>query len=279
MGSKSLILTKTILLESALALLFFFISFLSCGQEAKDSVKKESDISRADDPTNFITRTEVYNELQRYDKTDVYLDQTIFRVIIKVGKKFSTRIDLPIVYNSTVTAAKDKQSGLGDISLRLLGFKIFEDPLSAITISLEASLNTAESKLLGTGKNILVPAASYTRAYKKQGMFFSMIFQQVNSVSGDENRATLSYSKLQAIFLKTLSKKTWVVFAPEWYLDYVKGGLSMNFRTRFTHAPKPRLNFWITPSVGVFGDFVGRYTWDIDAGFRYFLIRENKKKK
>ena len=46
-----------------------------------------------------------------------------------------------------------KQSGIGDISFRLLGYKFFEKSKSAFTVSIEISLNTAESPILGTGKN------------------------------------------------------------------------------------------------------------------------------
>jgi len=70
------------------------------------------------------------------------------------------------------------------------------------------------------------------------------------------------------------------VLAPEWFLDYINGGLSMNLRTRMTYAPAPRINLWITPSAGIFGDFAGRYQWSLDIGGRYFLFREmNFKKK
>ena len=96
-----------------------------------------------------------------------------------------------------------------------------------------------------------------------------MIFQQTNSVGGDEERADISFSKLQCILLKTLTRKTWVVLAPEWFFDYVHGGVSMNLRGRLTHAPTPRMNIWATPSAGVFGDFIGRFQWSVDIGVRY----------
>ena len=256
---------------------FLFFQAASFSQEAADSVKKRETNLKADDPANFITRIEVFNELQRYDNTDVYLNQTIFRSIIKVGKKFSTRIDIPFVYNSLKTPKNDKQFGLGDISFRLLGFKIIEKPLTAFTISLEVSLNTAESKLLGAGKNILIPSASYTRVFLKQKFLLAGIFQQANSVSGNEDRKDISFSKFQVIALKYISRKFWLVGATDWYFDYKTDHLSLNFRSRFTYAPRQRLNFWTSPSVGVFGDFFGRYTWGTDLGVRYFLFKEKKK--
>lgn len=263
-------------------LLIFFL--LNAGivhtQNAPDTLKKEPPKANADDPSNFLTRIEVFNELQRYDKNDIFLNQTVVRTIFKIGKRFTTRIDLPYVYNSLNSPANHKQSGIGDISFRLLGYKFLETKLSAFTASMEVSLNTAGSRILGTGKTLLIPMVSYSKVFPKKKLLFSTIFQQVNSVSGDETRSDVSFTKLQFILLKTWSRRFWTVLAPEWFFDYVHGGVSMNLRTRFTGAPTPRLNIWITPSAGIFGDFIGRYQWSLDIGGRYFLLRSmNFKKK
>jgi hypothetical protein len=108
----------------------------------------------------------------------------------------------------------------------------------------------------------------------KKKMLFSLLFQQTNSVSGEEARADINFSKVQAIVLKYWSRRTWTVLAPEWFLDYIHNEVSMNIRTRMAYAPKPRINVWITPSIGIFGDFVGRYQWSADIGGRYFLFRQ-----
>ena len=267
--------------------LLFLFFLLGAGilqaQDSTNQVKTDPIKANADDPSQFFTRIEVFNELQHYDKNgmDFYLNQTVLRTIVKIGKRFTTRVDLPFVYNSINTPANHKQSGIGDISFRLLGFKFFEKKLSAVTASIEISMNTAQSPILGTGKNLLIPVVSYTKAIPKKKILFSLVFQQANSVSGDEARADISFSKLQVILIKYFSKRTWVVLAPEWFLDYVHGGLSMNLRSRLTYAPAPRINIWLTPSAGMFGDFAGRYQWSLDIGGRYFLFREMdfKKKK
>ena len=257
-------------------MLFFAVyhGYTLPAQNNADSLKAERTIVNADDPSQFLTRIEVFNELQYYDTKDLYLNQTTLRTILKVGKRFTTRVDIPFVYNSFTSAENHKQSGLGDVSFRLLGYKFLERPKSAFTASIEVSMNTAESPILGTGKTLLIPVVSYTLMVPKKKMLFSLVFQQTNSVGGDEARADLNFSKIQAIALKYWSSRTWTVLAPEWFIDYVKGGLSMNFRTRMAYAPKPRLNIWITPSVGIFGDFIGRYQWSADIGGRYFLFRQ-----
>ena len=253
--------------------MLFKAAIISNAQNSSDTLNKTAIATKADDPSQFITRMELYNEIQYYDKKDIYLNQTILRNVIRIGKKFTTRIDLPFVYNSFQPASDIKRSGIGDISFRVLGYKFREKPLSAFTASVEISLNTAASQLLGTGKTLLIPVVSYSQALPKNKFLFSIVLQQANSIGGDENRADINFSKLQIIGLKTLSKKSWVVLAPEWFFDYENGGVSMNLRSRFTHAPKPRLNIWVSPSVGVFGNFVGRYQWGADIGSRYFLFR------
>jgi hypothetical protein len=266
-------------------LFLFFLFFHGSGllaQNPADTVKQEQLKKNADDPSQFLTRIEFFNELQHYDRNgnDFYVNQTTLRTILKIGKRFTTRIDLPYVYNSVNHPANYKQSGIGDISFRLLGYKFFEKKLSAFTASIEISLNTAASPILGTGKNVILPVVSYSQFIPKKKILFSFVLQQANSISGDEVRADISFSKLQAILIKYWSPRTWTVLAPEWFLDYINGGVSMNLRTRMTYAPTPRMNIWVTPSAGIFGDFAGRYQWSLDIGGRYFLFREmNSKKK
>ncbi|HEY6506315.1 MAG TPA: hypothetical protein VIZ28_20200 [Chitinophagaceae bacterium] len=258
--------------------LFFLLHYwgISHAQTSADTLKTEPIKANPDDPSQFFTRAEVFNELQHHDRngTDFYLNQTVLRTIVKIGKRFTTRIDLPYVHNSIETPAKNRQSGIGDISFRLLGYKFFENPKSAFTASIEISLNTAQSPILGTGKNLLIPVVSYTTLIPKNKMIFSVVLQQANSVSGDDGRADISFSKIQAILIKAWSKRFWSVLAPEWFVDYVNGGLSMNLRSRMTYAPAPRINIWITPSAGIFGDFAGRYQWSMDIGGRYFFLRK-----
>ena len=67
----------------------------------------------------------------------------------------------------------------------------------------------------------------------------------------------------------------WTYLAPEWYIDYINGGLSMNLKSRFVIAPTRRINVWATAGAGLFGDFRGRYQWSGELGCRYFLLRNN----
>jgi hypothetical protein len=265
-----------------LLFLFFVVQCIGIAraQTPSDTLKIEQHSAAADDPSQFLTRIEVFNNLQRYDEKDIYLNQTVLRTIVKFGKRFTTRLDIPYVYNSFSHPSNPQQSGLGDISFRLLGYQIFQSKKSALTASLEISLNTAESPLLGTGKNLFIPVVTYSTLLKKRKNIFALAFQQVNSFSGDEERKDISFSKLQGYLLNAWSRRMWTVLSPEWYLDYVNGGLSMNVQGRLAFAPVPRINLWAQAGAGVFGDFIGRYDWTAEIGCRYFFLRSmNFKKK
>jgi len=256
-------------------LILFFLQYpvIPSAQTAEDTTSRQQNSSAADDPSQFFTRIELFNELQHYNSRDFYFNQTTLRTIVKLGKRFTTRLDIPFVYNTFSSPEGTKQYGLGDISFRLLGFKLIDDPKSAFTLSMEVSLNTAESKLLGTGKNMIIPLLSYTRTLKKPGNLVSVVLQQTNSFSGDETRESVSFTKLQGVYIKVWSKKMWTVVAPVLYVDYVHGGTSMNLEGRMVYATAPRSNFWVQAGAGLYGDFILRYQWAAQVGYRYFLFR------
>jgi hypothetical protein len=261
-------------------LVIFLVLNLAVGNaQTVDTLAAKQNSPAADDPSQFITRVEFFNELQHYDKKDFDLNQTTIRAVVKIGKQFSTRLDVPFVYNTVPTATGLRNTGLGDISFRLLGYKFKEKPKSAITASIEVSLNTAQSPILGTGKYVLLPVVSFSRIIPKERMIVGVILQQANAVAGDKDRANISFTKMQVVALKAWSKRIWSYMAPEMYVDYVQGGVSMNLKGRTAYAITPRMNIWATAGAGLFGEFPGRYQWSAEIGYRYFFLRKMNFKK
>jgi hypothetical protein len=242
---------------------------LAFGQTQTDTLASNEEQKIAEDPTQFVSRIEVMNEYQHLTN-GINLNITTLRSVIKIGRRFTTRIEIPFVYNSN-SGTDHKQQGLSDISFRLLGFKIYQSKKDAISLSLEASLNTAQSPLLGSGKNILVFMGTYTRVLIPKRMLLAGAFQQANSVSGDAGRSDISYSKVQAFLLNLWSKKIWTVLSPECFIDYIKGGVSMNMEGRLAFAPAPKVNIWIKGGLGLFGSFIARYQWTTELGGRVFF--------
>jgi hypothetical protein len=248
------------------------INVLYCQNLSDTTRVGQAEGAAGDDPSQFFTRIELFNEVQNYPNS-VWWDQTTLRINVKIGKRFTTRLDFPFVYNSLSTPADYAHYGLGDISLRLLGYQILQSKRSALTVSIEVGFNTAQSPILGTGKNMFVPMLTFSHMLNNHRTIISFVFQQANSFGGYSDRSTLSYSKLQAIVIHVWTRKFWSVAAPECYIDYVKGGLSMNFEVRSAYAPNRRINVWAQAGVGVFGDFVARYQWGAEVGCRYYFLK------
>ena len=261
----------------SILLLHFGEVTLVCGQV--DTLTQKPLQSNADDPSQFLTRVEIFNEFQHYDRAGGFnLNQTVVRTIIKLGKRFTTRVDIPLVSNSFPYPQGYASYGLGDISFRLLGYRIRETKRSAVTASLEISLNTASTPAQGAGKNMLIPLITYSSLLKGNKNIVALTFQQTNSFSGDEARPDYSFSKIQAILLHYWSRKIWSVVGSELFIDYINGGTSMFLKGRMTCAPTPRINLWVQANAGLYGDFIGRYNWGAEAGGRYFMFRKTNEK-
>lgn len=251
------------------------------GQSTSDTLTSQPvpRVISADDPSQFLTRVEVFNEFQHYDKAGGFnLNQTVLRTIIKLGKRFTTRVDIPYVTNTFPYPQGFDQGGLGDISFRLLGYNIYQARRSAVTASVEVSLNTASSPAQGSGKNMIIPVVSYSGFLKDYKTLLALVLQQTNSFSGDETRPDFNFTKLQGVILHYWNKKTWTVLAPELFIDYINGGTSMVIKGRMAFAPRPRINLWAQVNAGLYGDFITRYNWGAEAGVRYFMFRKNTLK-
>ena len=78
-------------------LLLFLLLFHCCISQAQmpsDSLISTQTEAEADDPSQFFTRVEVFNELQCY-RNNIYLNLTTLRTIIRFAKRFTTRLDVP----------------------------------------------------------------------------------------------------------------------------------------------------------------------------------------
>lgn len=236
-----------------------------------DTVHHASRGAAADDPSEFFTRVELFNEYMHFE--EFIFNQTTVRINAKLGKRFTTRVDIPYAYNSGNAEKGYASFGLGDISFRLLGYKIAQAPRSALTASVEFSLNTAKAPWLGTGKNIIIPMLTFSQVLVPRKTTFSLLVMQSNSFSGDTSRKDINYTKLQPMLIRVWNRKFWSVVAPELFFDYVGHGVSMNLELRTAYAPGPRINAWLQLGGGLFGDFVARYQWSIETGCRYFWFR------
>ena len=151
-----------------------------------------------DDPSQFLTRVEVINELQHHKSIDV-LNVTTLRSVIALGKKMTTRFDVPIVYNSTPGTEYAQYGNRRYFSTPCLGTGCWNPNESGMLASVEFSFNTAQSPLLGTGKNVISPVLAYSWRIPKSKTILAFSFQQFYSLWGDETRRDIQWTKLPGL--------------------------------------------------------------------------------
>ncbi len=227
-----------------------------------------------DDPSQVLSRFEFFNEFQHLQNGEDR-NVTTLRSVVSFWKRFTTRIDIPLVYYSGEVADYD-QYGLGDISVRLLGYKLIDVKSSALLASVEFSFNTAQSPLLGTGKNMIIPVVSYSKLYLKQQTILALSLQQYYSLWGDETRPDIQFTKMQFYYLKGWSKKVWTLLLPEVYMDHKTTAFSMDVELKVFYRISPKLAVWGKGGIGLFGDHPARYDYTTEIGLRYLLKLRKK---
>lgn len=86
-------------------------------------------------------------------------------------------MDIPYVTNTFAYPQGFDKGGLGDISFRLLGYNIYQAKRSAVTASVEVSLNTASTPAQGAGKNMIIPVISYSGFLKDYKTLMALVVQ------------------------------------------------------------------------------------------------------
>ncbi|MBL7851636.1 MAG: hypothetical protein JNN04_12095 [Cyclobacteriaceae bacterium] len=261
------------ILFATLRSLLFFLLFVRAAFGQSDSLSRHNGILQ-DDPSNIFTRIELFNERQTLTDGTV-ANVTTARGIMAIGKRFTTRVDIPYI-SLPRTSSAEATSGIGDVSARLLGYKILQSRRAAMLASVELSFPTAQSPLLGMGRNIITPVIAYTRYLPKRKTVLALTYQDYFSFGGDESRAHIRWSRMQLYHIRPWSRRVWTLLLPELYYDHSGGGFSMNLEATGYYRMSDRFAVWLKGGAGLFGDHPARYSWTVEVGLRHLIWRKKK---
>jgi hypothetical protein len=229
-----------------------------------------------DDPSNVLTRVEIFNEYQQ-TTSDRPVNITTFRGIMALGKRFTTRIDIPYVALPTASSP-EATAGLSDISVRLLGYRLLKTRRSAMLASVELSMPTAQSPLLGSGRYVLTPVVAYSTLFPKTKSIVALTYQEFFSFGGDESRQNIRWTRFQLYHIQPWSGRFWTMLLPEYYYDHADGGSSMNVELFGFYRISNAFSCWLKGGAGLFGEHLARYTWTSEVGLRYLILRKRPGK-
>lgn len=255
--------------------MIFPFCLLLAGQASgqTDSTSHQNGILQ-DDPSNIFTRIELFNEYQVSTEGDA-LNVTTARSVMAIGKRFTTRIDIPyIVLPSTATT--EAASGISDISARLLGYKILQSRRSAMLASVELSFPTAQSPRLGLGRYVITPVLAYSFYLPRRKAVLAMTYQEYYSFGGDESRAHIRWTRMQLYHIRPWSRRVWTLVLPELYYDHAGGSFSMNMEATGYYRLTDRFAVWLKGGAGLFGDHPARYGWTVEVGLRHLIWKKRR---
>ncbi len=246
---------------------------LAFAQSDTTAIERQRSILQ-DDPSNVFTRIELFNEYQMLTNGEP-MNVTTVRSVMAIGKRFTTRVDIPYVSRPEANTTESK-SGLGDVSARLLGYKILQSKRSGLMASVEVSFPTATSPLLGFGRNIITPVLAYSVYLPKRRSLIALTYQEYFSFGGDESRQHIRWTRFQFYHIKPWSRRIWTLFLPEYYYDHANGGSSMNIELYAFYRVSNRFAFWMKGGKGLFGEHPARYDWMAEMGVRFLIWKEEK---
>ncbi len=251
--------------------LFLFVARIAFGQT--DTTANEQNGILQDDPSNIFTRVELFNEYQTSTNGDV-MNATTARGIMAIGKRFTTRFEVPYI-SLPRTTSTEATSGIGDVSARLLGYKILQSRRTAMIASVEVSFPTAQSPLLGFGRYIITPVVAYSIYMPNRKAVLAFTYQEYFSFGGDESRAHVRWTRVQMYHIRPWSRRVWTLILPELYYDHATSGFSMNLEATGYYRMSNRFAFWLKGGAGLFGDHPARYAWTVEGGVRLLIWRNN----
>lgn len=238
-----------------------------------DSTVNQQNGILQDDPSNVFTRVELFNEYQTSTTGDV-VNVTTARGIMAIGKRFTTRVEIPYL-SLPRTMSTEATSGIGDVSARLLGYRILKSRSSALLASVEVSFPTAQSPMLGFGRYLITPVVAYSIYLPNRKAVLAFTYQEYFSFGGDESRAHVRWTRMQMYHIRPWSRRIWTLIVPELYYDHSNTGFSMNVEATGYYRTSNRFAVWLKGGAGLFGEHPARYAWTVEVGVRHLIWRRN----
>ncbi len=157
---------------------------------------------------------------------------------------------------------------MGDVDARVIHVPLVKKKW-AVALGLEATLNSATQKELGSGKTTLGPQAFlvFFNPLGIKGLLFAPAYQYVFHIAGDDDRADVSRSAIDFFFVwLAANKKHWVTFNPQIVIDHEGETETLIIETEVGQMMFGATSSYIRPGFHAAGDKL--FEWNIEFGFK-----------
>lgn len=218
------------------------------------------------DPTKFLRTLAIRNEYNRLTSDNSFNVTTLSYIEPFADGRMSLRLKVPVVATDALGTG---DFGLGDIALKY-NWVPYIDAKQGLLLSADLTANTATKDVLGRGKWIIAPAATYAMFVSKN-IIIAPTYQHNISLADDDNRADVNESVIDLYMVFTAEdKKIWVIVDPtlgiEWETDQnTPFALKVEYGQRIGTLLDGTLNFYVRPGLGIGQD--RPYDWNVEFGF------------
>jgi len=223
------------------------------------------------DPTDFRTRYDFRNRYQA-PQAGGHRNLATSRLDYAFSKTFVLRAELPWVVNAPPGAGTPTVSGVGDLMLRP-SFRVLRKRDYALVVGTEFLFDTADSRSLGAGKDVVAPIAFLSFDVPRLATTFFPTVQYFRSVAGDDDRADLDYTTAK---LFALTRWPWHLYTGTeavLFFDHAhQGRVGATLEVETGLFVSRHVALWVRPGIGSHGDDLPQvYSWNFEVGFRYLF--------
>ena len=234
-------------------------------------MKDKSDKSGTN-PVNFTNDVRLYHEYQELEGGGTGNITTFEGRTPVLGGKIQLRMRIP--YKSLDNDRTIDESDLGDINVRALivPFIDLKKTGTAIALGLEAFLPTAGKDVLGEGKLSLGPQIFGVKfaPFGIKGSLVAPAIQEVFSVAGEDDRASIHRTQLDIFFLKqSADKKLYALVDPQYIFDHNNDKHFGLLESDFGYVFDAGFTGYARPGIGFGPD--KPHDWNIEFGVKFIF--------
>ena len=197
------------------------------------------------DPSKFLRTLIVLNEFRSLGDERSY-NEFIYRYIQPIGKvKF--QLTLPL---DRTDATGTAQSGFGDAELKV-NYLPKRTSKSAIVLNLDSFYPTATRTVLGSGKYVVSPGATFAFFFKGGRVIFAPSLQQKFSYAGDPLRDGVNQTLVDTYFVYKPTKTSWIIVDPQFVQDYEKDAFFNVTEVEYGRLMFAGVSTYVRPGIGL----------------------------
>jgi hypothetical protein len=238
---------------------------MPCGAGAEDSLATNAPPSHAEDktgtdPTHFTKTLVLLNEFRSLGD-EAGFNEFAFRYTQPVDKvKF--QLTLPL---DATDVLGPTQGGFGDAGLKASYLPILS-PKFGLVLFLDTFYPTATKDVLGSGKYVASPGATFAFFFQHGKVIFAPSLQQKLSYAGDADRQDINQTLVDLYLVWRPTMNSWITVDPQFVYDHENGSFFNQTEIEIGHLMFGGVSTYLRPGVGIGNE--RPLDWNIEFGLK-----------